>query len=40
MVTAQSLMRGDEVQAESEWIRNSVMIVTDEDSNEYEMEAQ
>lgn len=31
---------GDEVQAEAEWIRNSVMIVTDKDGNEYEMEAQ
>lgn len=31
---------GNEVQAEAEWIRNGVMIVTDEDGNEYEMEAQ
>lgn len=31
---------GDEVQAEAEWIRNGVMIVTDEDGNEYEMGAQ
>lgn len=31
---------GDEVQAEAEWIRKGVMIVTDEDDNEYEMEAQ
>ena len=31
---------GDEVQAEAEWIRNGVMIVIDEDGNEYEMEAQ
>lgn len=31
---------GDEVQAEAEWIRNGVMIVSDEDGNEYEMETQ
>lgn len=31
---------GNEIQAEAEWIRNGVMIVTDEDGNEYEMEAQ
>ena len=31
---------GNEVQAEAEWIRNGMMIVTDEDGNEYEMEAQ
>jgi len=31
---------GDEVYADAEWIRNGVMIVTDEDGNEYEMEAQ
>ncbi len=31
---------GNEVQAEAEWIRNGVIIVTDEDGNKYEMEAQ
>lgn len=31
---------GDEVYADAEWIRNGVMIVIDEDGNEYEMEAQ
>ena len=31
---------GNEVQAKAEWIRNGMMIVTDEDGNEYEMEAQ
>ncbi|WP_241543554.1 hypothetical protein [Moellerella wisconsensis] len=31
---------GDEVYADAEWIRNGVMIIIDEDGNEYEMEAQ
>ena len=31
---------GDEVYADAEWIRDGVMVVTDEHGNEYEMEAQ